>query len=43
MMFLKPLFDNIGVGETYMLCMLFIIPVVFCANILKKMSLGLKE
>ena len=43
MMFLKPLFDNIGVGETYMLCMLFIIPIVYCANILKKMSVDVRE
>lgn len=42
MMFLKPLFDNIGVGETYMLCMLLIIPIVFCAKVLRKISVGIE-
>ena len=37
MMFLKPLFDNIGVGETYMICMFLIVPIGYCANVLKKM------
>jgi len=44
MICLKPLFDNIGVGPTFMVSALLLIPVLICAWHLYKMKLNiLKE
>ncbi len=38
MIALKPLFDNLGVGETFMITSVLIIPIILSANILKKFN-----
>ena len=38
MIALKPLFDNLGVGETFMITSVLILPIIFCVYKIKKMN-----
>ena len=38
MIALKPLFDNLGVGETFMITAVLILPIMFCVYKIKKMN-----
>ena len=43
MVCLKPLFDNLGIGQTFMISALLLIPILLCSYRLVQMKLKLKK